>query len=88
MTTLSDINRVTESELRVDLDSVWDAPPVKRLDGKELDQSTPRYLLTSRPLSDYMNVGAKFAIKITDLGGGKILMSTMAYIQMGLPSII
>lgn len=47
---------------------------VKRLDGKELDRSTPRYLVESEPLIDLASIDPSFRVKLSGLGGGCLLV--------------
>ena len=72
MTSIPNIDGIKESDLNIALDPEWNSPPVKRLDGKDLDRSAPRYLLTSKPLMRNVDSKKHFAVKIADLGEGEI----------------
>ncbi len=45
--------------------------PVRRQDGKE-DRWAPRYLALNQPLTDCLDIGPDFTVKISDLGGGEL----------------
>lgn len=45
--------------------------PVRRRDGKS-DLWAPRYLALDQPLTEWIDIGPDFTIKISDLGGGEL----------------
>jgi serine/threonine protein kinase len=63
---VKDLNAVDERELSRN-DQI--SEPVRRLDGRT-DLWAPRYLALDQPLSQYIDAGPEFNIKISDLGGG------------------
>ncbi|KAL1962324.1 hypothetical protein VTN77DRAFT_9815 [Rasamsonia byssochlamydoides] len=64
-----DLSSATEEELSQIQKENTLSEPVRKLDGK-VDLWAPRYLALNQPLTDYVDFGPKFVIKISDIGGG------------------